>query len=124
VIQKRPPPGQPPASYRLDGATAVFYRRVSRAELASIRTLGRFSPPQGGIPEGKYLTTTPEFARKWGEQMVACGWEIEGGTVLAVRVSAATAEGICYVGEIDGIGACYFADFDELAAAEISELNQ
>ena len=55
--------------------------------------------------------------------MVNQGWENEIGFVLEIRLSAIIAEEIDFVGEIDGIGACYFAHFDQLEGAKISEVN-
>ena len=123
-MPNRPPPNLPPNSYRIDGAVAVFYRRVGPAETASIKSLGRLSPPPGGVSDGKYLTTTAELARTWGKSMVKCGWEVDEGSIMEVRVSAETALEVHYVGHIDGIGACYFATFEELDGATISEVKQ
>ena len=61
--------------------------------------------PMEGMADGKYLTTTPELALKWGQQMVNQGWEKEIGFVLEIRLSAIIAKEIDFVGEIDGIGA-------------------
>lgn len=89
-----------------------------------MRALQRLSPPHGGIPEGKYLTTTPQLARAWGELMVLRGWEATAGHILEVRLAAATAQAVHYVGRIDGIGACYFATFDELSGAILTEVTR
>lgn len=120
--QKRPVPNNPPSSYRIDRNEAVFFRRVSKAELDSVRASHRLEPMEG-MADGKYLTTTPELALKWGQQMVNQGWEKEIGFVLEIRLSAIIAKEIDFVGEIDGIGACYFAHFDQLEGAKISEVN-
>jgi hypothetical protein len=88
-----------------------------------VRPLGRLSSPPSGIPEGKYLTTTAELAVAWGKLMVSCKWEVTVGQILEVRLAAATAEAVHYVGVIDGIGACYFATFDELNGAVITEVT-
>jgi hypothetical protein len=120
---QRPAPNRPPNSYRVDGESAFFYRRVSPAELASVRALQHLSPPPGGIALGKHLTTTPALARKWGELMVSCGWEATAGHILEVKLAAATAQAVHYLGPTDGIGACYFATFDELFGAIITEVT-
>ena len=101
----------------------MFFRRVSKAELESVRGSRRLEPKLGGMADGKHLTTTPKLAQKWGQKMVNLGWENEIGVVLEVRLSATIAEEIDFVGEIDGIGACYFASFDQLEGAKISEVN-
>lgn len=119
---KRPAPNNPPSSYRIDRNEAVFFRRVSKAELESVRASHRLEPMEG-MTDGKHLTTTSELALKWGQRIVNEGWENEIGFVLEVRLSAIIAEEIDFVGEIDGIGACYFASFDQLESAKISEVN-
>ena len=72
---------------------------------------------------GKHLTTTPELALKWGQQRVTQGLENEIGFVLEIRLSAIIAEEIEFLGELDGIGACYFVRFDQLKGAKISEVD-
>ena len=121
--QKRPEPNNPPHSYRIDRNKAVFFRRVSRAELESVKKSHRLEPELGGMERGKHLTTTPELALKWGQQKVDKGWEQEIGFVLEIRLSSIIAEKIEFLGELDGIGACYFARFDQLKGAKISEVN-
>ena len=120
--QKRPAPNNPPSSYRIDRNEAVFFRRVSKAELESVRASHRLEPMEG-MADGKYLTTTRKLALKWGERIVNVDWEKEIGFVLEIRLSAIIAEEIDFVGEIDGIGACYFAHSDQLKGAKISEVN-
>ncbi len=120
--QKRPAPNNPPSSYRIDRNEAVFFRRVSKAELESVRASHRLEPMEG-MADGKYLTTTRKLALKWGERIVNEDWEKEIGFVLKIRLSAIIAEEIDFVGEIDGIGACYFAHFEQLKGAKISEVN-
>lgn len=117
--QKRPAPNNPPSSYQIDRNEAIFYRRVSKAELEGVKKSHRLEPKEG-MNDGKHLTTTPELALKWGQQMVNQGWEKEIGFVLEVRLSAIIAEEIDFIGKIDGIGACYFARFDQLEGAKIS----
>ena len=122
--QKRPVPNNPPSSYRIDRNEAVFFRRVSKAELENIKKSHRLEPELGGMERGKHLTTTPELALKWGQQKVDEGWEQEIGFVLEVRLSVIIAEEIYFVGaRTDDIGACYFARFDQLEGATISEVN-
>ena len=118
----QPAPNNPPSSYQIDRNEAVFFRRVSKAELESVRASRRLEQLEG-MADGKYLTTTPELALKWGQQMVNQGWEKEIGFVLEVRFSAIIAEKIDFVGEIDGIGACYFARFDQLEGAKLFEVK-
>ena len=118
---KRPAPNNPPSSYRIDRNEAVFFRRVSKAELESAKKSHRLEPELGGMERGKHLTTTPEL--KWGQQKVDKGWEQEIGFVLEIRLSAIIADKIEFLGELDGIGACYFARFDQLKGAKISEVN-
>lgn len=120
--QKRPAPNNPPSSYQIDRNEAVFFRRVSKAELESVKKSHRLKPKEG-MTDGKHLTTTSELALKWGQRIVNEGWENEIGFVLEIRLSAIIAEEIDFVGEIDGIGACYFALFDQLESAKISEVN-
>ena len=121
--QKRPAPNNPPSSYQIDRNEAVFFRRVSKAELENIKKSHRLEPELGGIESGKHLTTTPELALKWGQRIVNQGWENEIGFVLEIRMSEIIAEKIEFLGELDGIGACYFARFDQLENAKISEVN-
>ena len=71
---------------------------------------------------GKHLTTTPKLALMWGRHIVDAGWEDEIGSILEVRVAANIAEDIYFVGaNTDGIGACYFARFDQLVCAKFWE---
>ena len=120
--EKRPAPNNPPCSYRVDRDEAVFFRRVSQAEYEDIRKSNRLEPEPGGTESGKHLTTTPDLAEKWGIQWVESGWEDAIGIVLEVRLPAATAIEIDFVGfRIDGIGACYFARFDQLVCAKLRE---
>ncbi len=120
---KRPVPNNPPSSYRIDRNEAVFFRRVSKAELEGVKKSHRLKPELGGMEFGKHLTTTPELALKWGQQRVTRGLENEIGFVLEIRLSAIIAEEIEFLGKLDGIGACYFARFDQLKGAKISEVN-
>ena len=122
--QKRPAPNNPPSSYRIDLNEAVFFRRVSKAELESVKKSHRLEPKLGGMELGKHLTTTPELALKWGQRKVAQGLENEIGFVLEVRLSAIIAEEIYFVGaRTDDIGACYFAHFDQLEGAKLFEVK-
>ena len=122
--QKRPVPNNPPSSYRIDLNEAVFFRRVSKAELESVRGSRRLESKLGGTEFGKHLTTTPKLALKWGQLKVDEGFEQEIGFVLEVRLSVTIAEEIYFVGSrIDDIGACYFARFDQLKGAKISEVT-
>ncbi|MCY3682222.1 MAG: hypothetical protein OXH16_12540 [Gemmatimonadetes bacterium] len=73
---KRPAPNNPPSSYRIDRNEAVFFRRVSKAELESAKKSHRLEPELGGMERGKHLTTTPELALKWGQQKVTQGLEM------------------------------------------------
>ncbi len=119
-----PAPNNPPSSYQIDRNEAVFFRRVSKAELESVRGSRRLEPKLGGTEFGKHLTTTPELALKWGQLKVDEGLEYEIGFVLEVRLSAIIAEEIYFVGtRTDDIGACYFAHFDQLENAKISEVT-
>ena len=119
----QPAPNNPPSSYQIDRNEAVFFRRVSKAELESVRKSRRLELELGGMERGKHPTTTPELALKWGQQIVNKGWENQIGFVLEIRLSATVAEEIEFLGELDGIGACYFARFDQLENAKISEVN-
>ena len=122
--QKRPAPNNPPSSYQIDRNEAVFFRRVSKAELENIKKSHRLEPELGGMESGKHLTTTPELALKWGQQKVDEGWEQEIGFVLEIRLSAIIAEEIDFVGaRTDDIGACYFAHFDQLKGAKLFEVK-
>ena len=122
--QKRPVPNNPPSSYRIDRNEAIFFRRVSKAELESVKKSHRLEPELGGMERGKHLTTTPKLALKWGQRIVNQGWENEIGFVLEIRLSAIIAEEIEFVGaKTDDIGACYFARFDQLEGAKIFEVK-
>ena len=102
----------------------MFFRRVSKAELENVRKSRRLELEPGGMESGKHLTTTPELALKWGQQKVDEGWENEIGFVLEIRLSAIIAKEIYFVGtRTDDIGACYFARFDQLEGAKISEVD-
>ena len=120
--QNPPAPNDPPSSYQIAAMKQYFFGE-SKAELESVKKSHRLEPELGGMERGKHLTTTPELARKWGQQRVNLGWEKEIGAVLEVRLSETIAEEIDFVGEIDGIGACYFARFDQLEGAKISEVK-
>lgn len=120
----QPAPNNPPSSYQIDRNEAVFFRRVSKAELESVRGSRRLEPKLGGTEFGKHLTTTPELALKWGQLKVDEGFEQEIGFVLEVRLPVTVAKEIDFVGtRIDDIGACYFARFDQLKGAKISEVT-
>jgi len=117
-----PVPNAPPLSYRIDGNEAVFFRRVSKTEFDISMKSGHLAPKSGGMSFGKHLTTTRELAIIWGQLMVNRGWEKDIGHVLEIRLSAAIAEKVDFVGaKTDGIGACYFASFEQLKNAKLSE---
>lgn len=123
MVDPPPRPGKPPRSYALDGEHAVFFRRVGDRECARWRASGRLEPESGGMAFGKHLTTTPELATAWGRLFLSSGWEQSSGRVLMVRLASAVAQGVDYVGpKVDGIGACYFATFEQLADAQITEV--
>ena len=122
--QKRPAPNNPPSSYRIDRNEAVFFRRVSKAELESVRGSRRLEPKLGGTEFGKHLTTTRKLALKWGQLKMDKGFEQEIGFVLEVRLSAIVAKEIYFIGaRTDDIGACYFARFDQLEGAKLFEVT-
>jgi hypothetical protein len=118
-----PSPNDPPGGYAIDRDQAVFFRRVGAPEYAQWLASGRLDPEPGGMALGKHLTTSPDLARAWGALFVSSGWEQTAGHVLEVRLAKAVAQRVHYVGpKTDGIGPCYFATFEQLADAQITEV--
>lgn len=111
-------------SYAIDGQHGVFFRRVGDPELEQWRESGRLQPERGGMALGKHLTTSAELAIAWGRLFVSSRWEETPGRVLEVRLALSVAQEVDYVGSnTDGVGPCYFATFEQLANARITEVD-
>lgn len=110
-------------TYAIDGPYGVFFRRVGDTEFEQWRESGRLEPERGGMGLGKHLTTSAQLAMAWGRLFVSSGWEKTPGRVLEVRLALSVAQEVDYVGSnTDGIGPCYFATFEQLANARITEV--
>lgn len=122
--RERPTPNDPPQSYAIEGEHAVFFRWVGAREYAAWRASGRLEPEPGGMECGKHLTTTAALARAWGMLMLSRGWERHPGHVLRIELGRAVAQEVDYVdANTDGVGACYFAAFEQLVGAQIVEVT-
>ncbi|HET7505270.1 MAG TPA: hypothetical protein VFK02_29830 [Kofleriaceae bacterium] len=72
---------------------------------------------------GKHLATTPQDAIAWRRILPTEGDDAPCH-VLQVAIPLGTAERLCFLGpRIDGIGPAYFATFEELESAMITEVQ-
>ncbi len=99
-----------------DQFPAVFFRWVEDAELADFRSEGRLRPCEMSSYDGKYATTTVEFALGWAARFGG------GGGVLRIEVLEYVPDGAYYIdSNLDSIGPGWFLSFEQLARCEITE---
>lgn len=110
--------------YRTDGKRAFFYRAVSSDEYRSWKEFDRLLPAPGGMEMGKHLTISSALARRWAGSFIERGWETGPFHILMVEIDDFVAQKIDYLGpNVDNIGHAYFAMFEQLKGAEITEVS-
>lgn len=109
--------------FRTDGDRALFFRGVDAAEYADWKAHGVLRGIPGGMAFGKHLATTPAHAIAWRCILPTAG-DHDPPRVLRVSFPLAVAYRLFCLGpRIDGIGPAYFAEFEELKAATIDEVQ-
>jgi hypothetical protein len=100
----------------------VFYRAVSGAEFADWSRSGVLRSEAGGMCLGKHMTTESRFAVLWAQRFLALGWDT--GPIHVLRIELAEGRQATLIGDpIDRIGPAWFASFEDLEGATITEVN-
>jgi hypothetical protein len=100
------------AARQLDDEWVRLYRAVSPEEVDDLMKSGRFRPhPEGLSTEGKWFTTTPEYAAAWAKKHL---YRRKPYWVVEAKVRQSVLSRMFHIERLDRIGSGYYAYPEQL----------
>jgi hypothetical protein len=100
------------AARQLDDEWVRLYRAVSPKEVDDLMKSGRFRPhPEGLSTEGKWFTTTPEYAAAWAKKHL---YRRSPYWVVEAKVRQSVLSRMFHIERLDRIGPGYYAYPEQL----------
>lgn len=108
--------------FQIHGDRAFFFRGVDTAEYSDWLLHSVLRPCPGGMEFGKHLATSAAHALAW-RRILSTDRDEHPPRVLQVSLPIDVAKSLEFLGpRLDGIGPAYFATYEQLAVAIITEV--